>query len=242
MPIGRGWRRGTSAEALAGVDLVLMAPGQGYEGLPRVPVAVMGSVLSGAGLTVPEGKGGLAELAIGEGATSEQMGGGGAPLVALGRRLGWRVVAAGPGGPIELGLRLAQDEAEQQLLLTHPPEVVAAALAAFGMGQAWSTKVPPMPRGGRALIQTCLAALAAEGARMLEDGRARRPSDVDTVALLSGLIPRWHGGPLFQADQRGLLVLRADLRKLGGAGIFAVPQVLDDLIAEGQRFADLEAP
>ena len=80
-----------------------------------------------------------------------------------------------------------------------------------------------------------LAALAAEGARMLEDGRLRRPADLDALAVLSGLMARSLGGPFHQADRRGLLLLRADLRKCTGA-VFAVSPEIDRRIAEGARF------
>lgn len=238
------WARVSSVrtpDGLAEVDLVLLAPDQGDVELPAgVIAAVMGALPMGvgpmgAGLTVPEASGGLAELAIGPGATVDQV----LRLVALARQMNWRVVPVGPGGPVELGLRLAFEAAEEALLAQgHAPETLAAALSAFGLG-ATRRALPPMPRGGMALVQVCLAALAAEGARMLADGRARRPCDIDAVALLSGLMPHWLGGPMFQADLRGLLVLRADLRKLTAA-VFAVPQVLDDLISEGQKFADLD--
>ncbi len=232
------WARLSSAllpEALAGADLILRTPGAPEVSLPEGPQASLGAVLTGAGLTVAEGKGGLAELAIGPDAAPQVI----LNLAALGRRLGWRVVAAGPGGPIELGLRLALEAAEQALLAQGtPPETLAQALAAAGFTPL-ARNLPPNPRGGQALVQTCLAALAAEGARMLTDGRARRPADIDAVALISGLMPRWLGGPMFQADQRGPLVLRADLRR-SQAPVFAVAQVLDDLIAEGLRFADLD--
>ncbi len=244
------WARlssGQTVAALAGVDLILTAPG--FEALPpdlaphlapdllrNTPRAVMGAVLRGAGLTVPEASGGLAELAIGAGALPGQI----LALTALARRLNWRVVAVGPGGPVELGLRLALEAAEQHLVANgHAPEAIVLALDAFGFGMTGRT-LPPMPRGGQALVQICLAALAAEGGRMLTDGRARRPGDIDAVALIAGLMPHWQGGPMYQADRRGLLVLRADLRKLPG-DVFAVPQVLDDLISEGQKFADLDA-
>lgn len=249
------WARLSSAqtpEALAGVDLVFLGGEEiaraldGAEtpiaALPEgLPSAVMGAVaasgdLCGAGLTVPEVMGGLAELSFDATAAPDLV----LRLVALGRRLNWRVVTAGPGGPIELGLRLALEDAEQALQAQgQTPEAIAAALRAFGLGVGALRHLPAMPRGGQAIVQTCLAALAAEGARMLQDGRARRPCDIDAVALLSGLIPRWQGGPMFLADQRGLLVLRADLRKLS-APVFAVPQVIDDLISEGQKFADLD--
>lgn len=236
------WARlssGLSGEALQGADLVLVSPGQSGAGhglAAGVVVATMGAAVSGAGITVPEASGGVAELAIAADATVDQIAG----LLALGRRLGWRVVTVGQGGPIELGLRLALDAAEQHLARSVPPEAVATALLAYGMGSGGGKALPAMPKGGRALVQTCLDALAAEGTRMLADGRARRPCDIDAVALFSGLMPRWLGGPMFQADQRGLLVLRADLHKVAGQPVFAISPLLDDMIAEGKRFADLD--
>ena len=226
---------GQTTESLTGLDLVLCAHGYDTSGLdPTTRFAVMGAALSGAGLTVPEGAGELAELSIAPGAATDVI----LRLLTLARWLNWPVVAAGPGGPIELGLRLALDAAEQHLLAQgHAADTLAASLAAYGMGPP-TRPLPAMPRDGLALVQTCLAALAAEGARMLGDGRARRPCDIDAVALISGLMPAWQGGPMFYADQRGPLVLRADLRKLQGQ-VFAIPALLDDLIAEGQKFADL---
>ncbi len=240
------WARlssGQTAADLAGLDLILTGPGLAETGpdlpgdLPAgVPHAVLGSVRRGAGLTVPEAAGGLAELAIGAGALPQEI----LWLSALSRRLSWRAVPVGPGGPLELGLRLALEAAEQHLITQgHAPEAIVAALGAAGLDLTHRTP-PPMPRGGQALVQTCLAALAAEGGRMLTDGRARRPGDIDAVALISGLMPRWQGGPMYQADRRGLLVLRAELRKLDAA-VFAVPQLLDDLIRDGRKLADLDA-
>ena len=94
------------------------------------------------------------------------------------------------------------------------------------------------------VIATCLAALAAEGARMLQDGRARRPLEIDAVALLSGLVPRWQGGPMFQADRRGILLLRQDLIALAeqaeiSNGVFLPPDLIDRMIADAQTFASL---
>ena len=75
---------------------------------------------------------------------------------------------------------------------------------------------------------------------MLQDGRARRPLEVDAVAMMSGLVPRWDGGPMFQADLRGLLLLRQDLMaRAGRAAVFVPPVLIDRLIADGQTFASL---
>jgi 3-hydroxyacyl-CoA dehydrogenase len=117
-----------------------------------------------------------------------------------------------------------------------------AALAAFGMGGGKSGFLPDMPPGGAKVVAICLAAMAAEGARMLQRGQVGRPLEVDAVALLSGLMPRWTGGPMFQADQRGMLVFRRDLLVLAErSDLFLPAEVIDDLIAEGQSFASLNA-
>lgn len=253
------WARlssGFGAGDLAGSDLILLArpptdlPADLLANLPSdIPQALIGALPAPPGslqaaLTLPEGASGLCELSLVPGAPPGLI----LPLLALGRRLAWRLVSAGPGGPIELGLRLALEAAETALAQDDPtasvPQTLSSALLAYGFGPAGfgaASRPPQMPPGGLALAQACLAALAAEGARMLADGRARSAADIDTVALLSGLMPRWQGGPMFQADQRGLLVLRAELRKRA-APVFAPPPLLDDLISAGRSFADVGRP
>jgi 3-hydroxyacyl-CoA dehydrogenase len=84
--------------------------------------------------------------------------------------------------------------------------------------------------------------MANEGARLVRAGVARRPSDVDAAAALSGIFPRWRGGPMYQADLRGLLLLRADLRKraVGLPGLYTPDPLIDQLIADGKTFAALD--
>ena len=81
-----------------------------------------------------------------------------------------------------------------------------------------------------------LAALANEGARLIEEGIARSASEVDYAALAAGVLPRWMGGPMYQADLRGLILLRSDLRRLDGPGRVAPCGLLDRMITEGARF------
>ncbi|MCW1919337.1 enoyl-CoA hydratase-related protein [Rhodobacter sp. KR11] len=208
-----------------GLDLVFVAPGVE----PAPDQVVLGASVRGLGLTLAETLGGLAELSIGPGADLVTL----ARAAALGRRLGWRVVTVGPGGPLELGLRLALEAAVEALAPVLGETVVRQALAAAGIGEP---PLGPMPPQGATVVRAALAALAAESARMLHDGRARRPADIDAIAVLSGLMPRWLGGPLHQADRRGALVLRADLRKLGAAPVFGVSPWIDRLIAQGKGF------
>ncbi|MDE3028584.1 MAG: enoyl-CoA hydratase/isomerase family protein, partial [Paracoccaceae bacterium] len=50
----------------------------------------------------------------------------------------------------------------------------------------------------------CLVAMANEGARILQEGIALRPSDIDVVLLSGYGYPRWRGGPMQSADEIGL--------------------------------------
>jgi 3-hydroxyacyl-CoA dehydrogenase len=54
--------------------------------------------------------------------------------------------------------------------------------------------------------------------------------------------PRWRGGPMYQADLRGLMVLRADLRAWGAeAALWSPAPLIDRLIRDGQTLAALDA-
>ncbi|MCL4188913.1 MAG: enoyl-CoA hydratase/isomerase family protein, partial [Rhodobacteraceae bacterium] len=86
-----------------------------------------------------------------------------------------------------------------------------------------------------------LAAMVNEGARILAEGVALRPSDIDVVMLHGYGYPRWRGGPMRTADHVGLLVIRKQL--LGWAAAepeFWTPApLLLDLVKNGRDFAAL---
>lgn len=86
------------------------------------------------------------------------------------------------------------------------------------------------------------AEMAAEGAALLQEGAAHRASDIDLAAALGLGFPDHLGGPLFQADQAGLLATRKLLRALAGEGAPAPVTLWDVLIRNGKRFCDLSAP
>ena len=166
--------------------------------------------------------------------------------VAFGRRLGWKVLFSGPGGPIERRLRTAVSAAIADLQSAGlDRHVIAASLAAQGVGISGSAALPPAPPQAGVVLSGCLAALANEGARMISQGVARRPGDIDAVATLCSIVPRAMGGPMFWADQRGLMVLRADLRARAGTGTGTDPQLytpdplFDQLIRDGMDFGAL---
>jgi 3-hydroxyacyl-CoA dehydrogenase len=86
------------------------------------------------------------------------------------------------------------------------------------------------------------AAMANEGARLLAEGVALRPSDVDVVMLHAFGFPRWLGGPMQWADEAGLLAVRADLRHWAAEepGFWTPAPLWDELIKNGRNFADLD--
>ncbi len=87
----------------------------------------------------------------------------------------------------------------------------------------------------------CVAAMTNEGARLLGEGVALRPSDIDVVLIHGYGFPRWRGGPMMAADISGLLELKTALQGWAAAeGEFWQPAPLfDDLIKNGQHFSSL---
>lgn len=88
-----------------------------------------------------------------------------------------------------------------------------------------------------------LAAMVNAGARLVETGAALRPSDVDVVAVHAHGLPRWRGGPMMAADLRGLVAVRKDMVAFApdSPSLYAPVGLIEDLIKNGQRFADLSA-
>jgi 3-hydroxyacyl-CoA dehydrogenase len=86
----------------------------------------------------------------------------------------------------------------------------------------------------------CLAALANEGARILGEGIAQRPSDVDAVWLFGYGFPRWEGGPMHWADRFGPAALVATLAacRPEAPEFWAPAPLLAAIAASGGRFAD----
>ncbi len=92
------------------------------------------------------------------------------------------------------------------------------------------------------LIQRLVrAAIVNEGAKVLSDGVARRPLDIDVVLIYGYGYPAWRGGPMFEADALGLSKILADVEEahaFAGAGYEPAPLLLE-LARGGRRFADL---
>jgi 3-hydroxyacyl-CoA dehydrogenase len=74
-----------------------------------------------------------------------------------------------------------------------------------------------------------------EGAKILEEGKASRASDIDIVWLYGYGFPAWRGGPMYYADTIGLDKVLAGVKKYG----WKPSPLLEKLVAEKKKFADL---
>ncbi len=87
----------------------------------------------------------------------------------------------------------------------------------------------------------CLAAMANQGARLVEEEIARCPGDVDVVMVHGFGFPRWRGGPMQAADAWGLLQVRKQLQEMaeGNPKFWTPAPLLNELIKNGMKFASL---
>ena len=100
-----------------------------------------------------------------------------------------------------------------------------------------------MPRdfSHKDIVRRYMAAMVNESAKVVGEGIARRPLDVDMTLIFGYGFPRYHGGPLKWADIVGLPELLADIRSYAqdDAGFWAPAPLLEQLVAEGRTFDDL---
>lgn len=160
------------------------------------------------------------------------------------RRMGLTVLVTGLQAPTGIAGRLAAagGAAVRSLVeLGVAPEAIHAALVGFGLPPP---PVPDAPAGKSRemavdeIRDRWLGAMANEAARLLQAGVTRSALDIDLVAVAGLGFPRSKGGPLHQADQRGLMILRRDLTRWAADGpLWAPVPALDALVSLGRGFA-----
>ena len=94
------------------------------------------------------------------------------------------------------------------------------------------------------VLKRCLYPLINEGARLLEQGIAIRPCDIDIVYINGYGFPEVTGGPMFWADQQGLDTILEDIKRFGeeyGGDVWKPAPLLEKLVSEGKGFASLES-
>ncbi|WP_415919753.1 3-hydroxyacyl-CoA dehydrogenase NAD-binding domain-containing protein [Tateyamaria sp. SN6-1] len=91
------------------------------------------------------------------------------------------------------------------------------------------------------IVRRYMAAMVNEAAKVVGEGIARRPLDVDMVLLFGYGFPRYRGGPLKWADMEGLPGLLDDIRRYAAEDVdfWAPAPLLEQLVAEGRCFDDL---
>lgn len=91
------------------------------------------------------------------------------------------------------------------------------------------------------IVQRYMAAMVNEGAKVVGDGIARRPLDVDVVLLLGYGFPRYHGGPMKWADMTGLPAVLQQIEDFAREDDFfwQPAPLLRELVATGRSFEDL---
>jgi 3-hydroxyacyl-CoA dehydrogenase len=95
------------------------------------------------------------------------------------------------------------------------------------------------------ILERLLYPMINEGAKILEEGIALRPSDIDVIWIYGYGWPIYRGGPMFYADQVGLKKIQDRLQDM--AQRFNEPslkpaKLLATLAAEGRSFADWKQP
>jgi 3-hydroxyacyl-CoA dehydrogenase len=93
------------------------------------------------------------------------------------------------------------------------------------------------------ILERCIYPMINEGAKILEEGKAIRPSDVDVVWVNGYGWPVYRGGPMFYGDEVGADKVLAKMQefqaKMGDA--FKPSALLEKLVAEGKKFSDIKA-
>ncbi|MFN3853870.1 MAG: 3-hydroxyacyl-CoA dehydrogenase NAD-binding domain-containing protein [Phreatobacter sp.] len=91
------------------------------------------------------------------------------------------------------------------------------------------------------ILQRCIYPMINEGAKILEEGKAIRASDIDTVWVNGYGWPVYRGGPMFYGDTVGLPEVLRVMREFEGrhGADFKPAALLERLVAEGKGFKDL---
>ncbi|NGM86453.1 3-hydroxyacyl-CoA dehydrogenase [Parapusillimonas sp. SGNA-6] len=104
-----------------------------------------------------------------------------------------------------------------------------------------SRNIVARPFTDEEIVRRYMAALINEAAKVLEDGIAQHPADIDT-ALVNGYgFPRWRGGPMKYVDDVGLPAILADLESYAkeDSNFWAPSDLLRRLVDEGKPLATL---
>jgi 3-hydroxyacyl-CoA dehydrogenase len=129
----------------------------------------------------------------------------------------------------EAGSRVPRPDPEVEALIVGAPRTLG---------------VERRPIAKQEIVERMIYPMINEGARILEEGIAMRPGDIDVVWVYGYGWPVWRGGPMFYADQVGLPHIAERMQvyfeRIGDESLAPAP-LLTRLAAEGRNFSSLSA-
>ncbi|CUH40500.1 Fatty acid oxidation complex subunit alpha [Jannaschia seosinensis] len=101
--------------------------------------------------------------------------------------------------------------------------------------------ITPRDIGDDEICNRYMAAMVNEAARVVGEGIAKRPMDVDAVLLFGYGFPRWRGGPMMYADQTGIGTIRDRIRTYAEANpeFWRTAPLIDELSETGRTFGEM---
>ena len=101
--------------------------------------------------------------------------------------------------------------------------------------------ITPRNFSSEEIVERYMAAMINESARVLEQGIAQRPLDIDVVLLYGYGYPRWRGGPMHTADAMGLDNLLNAIERYAeeDSHFWQAAPLLTQLINSGRNFNSL---
>ncbi len=101
--------------------------------------------------------------------------------------------------------------------------------------------ITPRDFSDQEIVRRYMCAMVNEAAKVVGEGIARRPLDVDMTLLFGYGFPRYWGGPMKWADIQGLDAVLADIESYAAedAWFWQPAPLLKQLVAEGRTFDDL---
>ena len=93
------------------------------------------------------------------------------------------------------------------------------------------------------IVERCIYPMINEGAKILEEGKAIRSSDIDIVWINGYGWPVYRGGPMFYGETVGLDKVLAKMKEWQSqmGDVFKPSALLEKLVVEGKKFSDLPA-
>jgi 3-hydroxyacyl-CoA dehydrogenase len=91
------------------------------------------------------------------------------------------------------------------------------------------------------IVARAITAMIEEGARILDEGIAASPADIDLVLVHGYGFPRWRGGPMHYAERAGLTEVRARIEAFATEDplSWGVPEILRRATETDRSLTDL---